>query len=384
MKNTFFLVFVCMLLFSCSSKLHVVSVGDKNIQVQKTGLTYFLPRAVIEIQTEVTSERFIPGPYHKYAEKFLSIKDVMTQKTSYSDITGIKIQEYYEADPSAAFLIMNNKNNDFYFDDNMVLLGMNTEALEFSPYDYHTKYNIPDFYDTKVHFTDMTVEENFTSIFDTTYKVIEIDSVFQKIPVYNPVMTIKSEEQKAEEAAEFILELRKSRLYLLQGDIELFPENKTMKQILNKLDEMEQKYLELFIGKTIKESETFVYRYIPDNMQQNDSATMFYLCDNLGVTNKPDNFTYPVYLKFKNTGTANEFDRFFVMQNEIKEKTKGLHYRIPSTATVYVGIFDNYYAQKNVIVPQCGIITSIPEKIMNKKDLIIKIHPQYGSILRIK
>ena len=378
-----YLILFSFLLLSCNTTINVIPVKNNNTQLKKSGIIYFLPRVFFEIETEVVTEYFIPGPYARYAEKFLSIKDVPSQRTTSSKINSVTLKEYFEADPNASFLILNNKKDRLYFGENAVLYGFNTSGPKDKKFDYPHHKVIQNANSINIHFPNMSVEDNFTSILDTTYRVIQIDSIFQKIPVYNSVMTSKSEEQKAEEIAEFIIELRKSRFSLLQGDVDLMPESGAMEQMLIKLDELEQTYIELFIGKSYLISNMHIYRFTPEHTHRNENFIMFYLCDNLGITEKEGAETSKVILNYNSLRTATEFDKFFVMQSEIKEKNKGIYYRIPSNAIVNIMLDDELLTTKKLIVPQAGIINSVPEYIMKSKKRKIKLHPEYGSILFI-
>lgn len=378
------LICLMAILSACSKNISVIQLKENNTILKEHGLIYYLPQVIIEIETEVTTEVFVPGPFNSYAEKFLSIKNVSAQKMSVSDITNICFREYYTIDSDACFMMFNTDKHNLRFSPDMRLLSLNTGSIDVDKTNFYEIINIPQYDYVQNLFTDMTSEENFTSILDTTYKVIEIDSVFQKIPVYNAVMTSKTEEQKAEEAAEFILELRKSRMVIMQGDMDNLPSSGATKQMLEKIDEMEQKYLELFIGKTYYLKNTFNYIYRPIKTKVNDTQIMFYICDKFGISTSAGLDRIPVELIYNNHGLSKEYERFMTIQTEIKEKKKGIYYRIPSSANIVINADSHVYANKSLIVPQSGTIASLPKKIMERKHLRIKFHPQYGSILFIK
>ncbi len=369
---------------ACSKNISVIELKDNNTQIKRHGLTYYLPKVCVVAEIQVTTEVFIPGPYNRYADKFLSIKNVQAQRYSLSEISDISFHIYYKADPNAAFMMFNTVKHNFRFSPDMRLLAINTGEVKFDGIDYPQSVNIPDFNYAHWLITDMTAEENFTSILDTTYRVIEIDSVFQKIPVYNAVMTSKTEEQKAEEAAEFIIELRKSRLAIIQGDMDIIPSSGTTKQMLAKIDEMEQKYLELFIGKTFTATNKYYHKYIPTADKNEETEIMFYLCDEFGISKTAGLDKIPVEISFVNHGLTKEYQRFMNIQSEIKEKKKGVFYRIPSNGSIYITADSHTYASISLTVPQNGVIVPIPEKIMKNKNLKIKLHPDYGSLLYIK
>lgn len=384
MRKTVFLIILVGFFISCSNKsIVVIPAKDSFTQVENFGLPYFLPRLVIEVDIEVTTEYFFPGPYNRYAEKFLSIIDAPSQSERTSYITDINIKEFFEPDPNAAFVIIDKLDNSFFLSDNSILLSVNTKPPKTKKKQYYLKNLIPDVIRREVHFPDMTIDQNFTSILDTTYKIIEVDSIFQKIPVYNPVMTRKTMEQKAEEAAEFILDLRKARFFLLHGDLDMVPEEGTMSQMLINLDKVEEQYLELFIGKTVSITNTYTYTYTPRTSQHDESLIMFYLCDEFGIMTEEHKSRIPIHLKYESKNTVAEHTAFYNNQREIPEYDKGLYYRIPGQAIIYIVLADEIYAKKQMTVPQAGIINNIPKKLMEKDKFKLVLDPFYGSILRL-
>lgn len=384
-RKILILLFISAIIGGCSTQMNVVQLRNNLDQNKQHGIVYFLPRTIVEVDIEVTTEKFIPGPYNRYADKFLSISSAPSQGFRKSEISDIRINQHFTPDPNSSFLITGNQNNTFYFNKEMILLSMNKNPYTETPdYSFVFTKNIPEYFPTEVYFTDLTSEENFTSILDTTYRVIEIDSVFQKIPVYNSVMTSKTIEQKAEEAAEFIIELRKNRFILASGDMDILPESGAIKTMLAHIDRMESKYLELFVGKTVQVTNTYSFTYTPDENQQNEDVIIFYLCDEHGITQSESPEKYPVVFKFENHNTLFEVNRFFTIQNEVKENKNGLFYRIPGYATVYIAIDDEIYASKKMIVPQCGLTTRIPDNLMESKDLKLQLHPQTGGLIMIK
>lgn len=384
MKKIILSIVILAALVACSKDTLVITkVKDSLTQIENYGVPYFLPRTSFEIEVEVTTDYFFPGPYQRFAEKFLSIIDAPSQRERSSFITDINIKQTFEPDPDAAYLIINDFDNTYHFSYNSILLSVNTKPEMYGICKSKTINTIPNFIQREVHFPDMTIESNFTNILDTTYRIVEVDSVFQKIPVYNTVMTRKTTEQKAEEAAEFIIDLRKARFFILHGDMEMIPEEGSMTQMLQKLDEIEQQYLELFIGKTVSITNSYVFRYTPEKEKTNEKKTMFYLCDEFGISQLESRDRLPIILNYNSIETTKNFNRFLTIQRSIDSEAKGLYYRIPGMALITIEKDEEIISQKKAVVPQAGEISNISKGLMNNDNFKIKFHPEYGSILRV-
>ncbi len=306
----------------------------------------------------------------------------------YSDILFVEFDDYSFVDPSAGFIILKN-NSDIQFDKRGVIATFNGSKSRKRLYIENNEMNIentPEYFDAKeVFYTDYSVKRNFTGITDTTYKVIELDSVFQKIPVYNTVITSKDFEQKAEEAANYIIKIRKRRFKLQSAQFESEKPPKNVDVLIKELDELEQQYLELFIGKEIAVTNTFNAVYKPQKGKSDDKVVLFYVSDELGISSEETNDSEPVYLIAHDCGNMKQLESFYNRQIDLteKEKKKGLYYRIPGHGAFSVEFDGHQYAKQGFIIPQYGYLNHLPAKMFKNKDLKILFDVENGSIERI-
>jgi len=380
------------LLFSISllsiAQIKVVPITDTILQLKKNAPVYFLPQKIVSVRVDVETRHFIPGPFSKFAEKYLLIDDAPIVETSISDIVGVEFNEISVVDPSAGYFILKNEA-DIQFDKRGVIAVYNGRKAKKNLIieDNEIGYlNLPDYFDQdQIIFTDYSVKRNFTGITDTTYKVIELDSVFQKIPVYNTVITSKDFEQKAEEAANFIIKLRKRRFKLQTAQFDDQKPPKDLKEIIKQLDELEKQYLELFLGKEIVNKNTFYAVYKPKADKIDDKVLLFYISDESGISKDETPDSEPVYLKTHNCGVMSELTAFYNRQEDLneKEKAKGLFYRIPGHGSFVVELDGHEYAKQVFTIPQYCIINNLPAKMFKNKHLKILFDIENGSIERI-
>lgn len=378
-------VFICLAVISSVgfSQIEVFSLNDTTVQIKKNSLIYYLPQTFVNVKVDVKTTKFTPGPFCKYAEKYLSMEDVQVKSYTTSDIVKVDLNEYNVVDPEAGFFVTGNISS-ILLDNRGVISAFNNIDQEQNNYNHYIYENYPEYFDnSEIYFTDYSVKRNFTGITDTTYKVIELDSVFQKIPVYNTVITSKDFEQKAEEAANYIIKIRKRRFKLQSAQFENEKPPKNIEFLVNELNELEKQYLELFIGKEISITNSFNYIFKPNQDQTKDRIVLFHLSDENGICDKQGPDTEPVYLNYSNCGLVDNLQGFYSRQLKLKDKTKGLYYRIPGQGLFSVEFDKSILVQKHLTIPQYGLINYLPVKMFKNKHLQIIFDVENGSIVRI-
>ena len=67
-------------------------VVKKNaVKANNFGITYTLPKTVLTVEAEVTKVTCKAGPYYQYAEKYLGVKDVITDNKVYYELGKISL-----------------------------------------------------------------------------------------------------------------------------------------------------------------------------------------------------------------------------------------------------------------------------------------------------
>ena len=75
-----------------------------------------------------------------------------------------------------------------------------------------------------ISYVDLGVYPNYEERSETMYKTLVTDTSFVRVPVQRTVVEQKSFAMKAEEAADFLLELRARRFEMLTGEYEVYPD----------------------------------------------------------------------------------------------------------------------------------------------------------------
>lgn len=385
MKKLSVLIAMFLLSTVCSyAQIKVFPINDSAVSIKKNAFMYYLPQTTLEIKIVLTTETLIPGPYSKYAEKYLCIKNTATSKNSDVKIENVDIRQIAQPDPNACFMVSGGGNASISYNSKGIVTGYNCGQQSEEPQTTECHFSKPSSIVSPL-FTDYGVKQNFTKNTDTTYKVVEVDSVFQKIPIYNKVISSKDEETKAEEAANYIIKIRKRLFKILTAQFDTDNPPTDIAIMVNELKDMEKRYLELFVGKIVKDTREYVFYYTPQAKLAEERIPICYITDDDEVVENKAGNSEPIYLVLKNAQGTKEIDEFYGRQDGLKKKEKkmGLFYRIPSDVSVSID-FDDFTYYKNVIaIPQCGYLGHLPAEIFKNKNIKVAYDDKLGSIKSI-
>lgn len=377
-------IFLLLSTLCCYSQIQVLKVSDHEAQVKTNALMYYLPQSTLEITLKVTAETFVPGPYAKYAEKYLSIKNVATTPSYNVKIESVGVEHITQPDPTACFAVAGKQMSKVKFNHFGIITGYNTTSDDCEPSSVlankccsngASMSHIPDF-------VDYGVKRNFTGNTDTTYKVVEIDSVFQKIPVYNKVIISKDEETKAEEAVNYIIKIRKRLFKIITAQFETETPPSDIKIMVEELKQLEKHYLELFVGKVVTNTMEYVFYYTPQSDLTEERVPLLYVTSENDIKMQKVDGAEPISIVLKNSPAASEVSNFYGRQELLKKKEKscGLFYRIPSLVTLTVDYKDFTYYSGVVEVPQCGYLGHLPADIFKNKNLRVDFDAKSGAV----
>ncbi len=386
MKRFNLIIAIFLLSSICAlAQIKVFPISDSDVAIKKNAFLYYLPQATLEIKVTVTKETLMPGPYSKYAEKYLCIKNAAMSSESDVRIENVDINQIAQPDPNACFMVVCDNDANLNYNSRGIVTGYNcdgrSEGSDAEGEQHFTKASSI----TTPLFVDYGVKQNFTRNTDTTYKVVEVDSVFQKIPIYNKVIISKDEEMKAEEAANYIIKIRKRLFKVLTAQFETETPPSDIDIMVTELKDMEKRYLELFVGKVVKETREYVFYYTPQPELAEERIPICYITSDDEVVEQKTANSEPVYLVLRNSQAARDLGDFYGRQHSLKKKEKvmGLYYRIPADVSVSVDFEDFTYYRSLMTIPQCGYLGHLPAEIFKNKKLKVAFDEKYGSIKAI-
>lgn len=321
-------------------------------------MVYNLPRTSIQFTIEAIRIVTRRGPYHQFAEKYLGISGVPGSDSEIWTISDIQIKDSEEADPENYYILVAKNVHSFAY-LNLVKEGfilpvhhpqINNQLARFQP-----ENDEPE----KLVFTDLGVKGVVVQETQTSMRLMQQDTAFVTVPVLRKEVVRKSLEEKAKEAADFIIDLRMSRFKLISGEYDLFPDGVALEAILKEYKRLEEEYLSLFIGKTFTQSNSHVFEYIPLVNDEVERTVLFRFSEDKGVLPQGDMSGRPITLEIVRENKLENL-KDIIAVGEDSENQPRIHYRIPDIALIQV-IDGKIIVTKNRIpVAQYGKILTVP------------------------
>jgi hypothetical protein len=288
--------------------------GDQAVeQVFPEGLIYALPRNGLLLKVEMIKEDFFPGPYHQYARKYLGIDNVGSANTTKWTITGIDMTVFSEPDPKAYFKVSDVYPVAIAQLPNGIISAINAKGTEAEDQLVGGSL-LPLFEKKTTTFTDLSSDD----FYDLN---IEPSTGTEK-------MVAKSQEEKAREAAEYIMRLRKKRSYKIINPSDIVPEDgEGYMAFIDEARRLDNEYVSLFTGKTVYSKHEATIIYVPDEANVKNDV-VFRFSDEKGVLPKADMSGKPVYINInKEQDAFNTISKLRSSDNPISGK-QGINYRV--------------------------------------------------------
>jgi hypothetical protein len=345
--------------FSCSpsGKLTITNLNDLSA-FSDNSYMYSLPitRVVVDITT--VRRLTIPGPYNAYAQKYLGFEAVPSISKVDWDIVDVRLKTIEEPDPEYGYSVSSGQQTKVLDQ----IQQLTKEGLIMSPY---ALISFSQFYPLLVdnpepiHFTDLSVKRNI----DNSHKAKDkkdADDINDN-NTGRQRSDLKTLEQKAEEAANFIYKLRKRRFKLLAGMDNTSADSIGIATSVSELDKLEQEYLELFIGKTYTDTLKKTFLYNPQISQDLERNVLCRFSDETGFQDAMGASGIPMVLELKNMHTSGAIENLR-MPSTGPTFTNILFYRIPDKAMVRIFYGSNTILEGEVKIFQYGplVPASIP------------------------
>ena len=173
---------------------------------------------------------------------------------------------------------------------------------------------------------------------------------------------------RAKAAAKIIMDIRTKKREILYGEYESEYDSKTISEIYRRLEEQEQKYMQLFVGVKTTYKEVF---YVEPDLSQvivdDQTVELFRFADDKGVV---DSTVVDADIIYCNLRCENEMyvvnkflkqkpKTYFKYSSKRRHASKGFRYRVPELVTVSL-ITPHFTYQHEVKVAQYGPVMELP------------------------
>ena len=318
------------------------------------GVTYFLPRTTLRVDVLVEVQKYTPGEYAKYAERYLRVKDVLQEPTETWTIKEVHLDVMGQPDTTKVYTLkLKDKTIApmVRLSDNGMLLAINAEPVTTTP------------------FAGYTTSKSGTVLNSRQYMTEEI-------------LSAGSNAKTAQLCAQEIYSIRDSKNQLNRGQADFMPtDGKQMEIMIKNLDEQEAALSQLFLGYTLSETKTYTYWVDPTG--DIDKQVLFRFSRHLGVVDDDDLSGAPVYVSVKDQHTVPAPSD----DPTIKKKTAkldGIQYNVPSKAKVQLFSADQQLINAEVAFGQFGNVETLSSVLFNKKtDTKVVFYDQTGGIKTI-
>ena len=163
--------------------------------------------------------------------------------------------------------------------------------------------------------------------------------------------------------ANLIFTLRQKRIDILTGDTDVTYSGEAMSAVLDEITRLEQEYLSLFIGKSVKQPQTLVFDVVPSAANNKQMYIAFRISDNQGLLPANNVGGRPIVLELVADGENIQN----VSAAEATANSKGrIVYRKPVTVIARVLDGQNILMQGRVPVYQFGKVLSFPVDIATR------------------
>jgi hypothetical protein len=333
--------------------LSMATFAEEKAKSSQPAVYYSLPKTMVEVEVEVTKTVQQAGPYYKYSERYLALKDVIPEdKTSYS-ITDVKVHAKAIADASKSFSISPNENYLISVDKNGIITGVNMEKEK----------NMP-----QPPFSFGKKEEKHPEA------KAEKSDFYSNMVLTEEQLAANSTAKMAELAAKQIYRIRENRIALLSGENDKMPaDGESLKLMLKGMDKMEKSLVELFAGKKIVAVEKKSFMIDPSSDVKNQ--VLCRLSSINGLVAADDLSGGPVYISV--TTVKNQTPTIDAKQKEV------LYYTLPGSAKIIVTQDKETLAEKEIPVAQLGSLQAIPFSLFKKEKMSVQYNPKTGAVVEM-
>ncbi len=305
------------------------------MQGKDYGVTYFLPRTVIEIQIDVTRHTRTPGEFCKYAGRYLRMPDVPTQPQTYWTLDEVRANVAGVPDKEHVYFV---KLKDKTTAPLMELTRDGIVRTINYPYGWQAE----------------KPETPTAPRTDDTRRLPDPRSFLTE-----EILMSSSTAKMAELVAKEIYNIRDSKNALLRGEADYMPQDGAqLKLMLDNLTAQEEAMTQMFSGTVNEEHRTVSLRLEP---QETRGTVAFRFSQKLGILGSDDLSGDPIYLSLTNLHTV------AATPEDKKKDPEGIAYNAPGRA--HLRLYDlegNTLCETECPISQFGTVEYLAPVLFNK------------------
>ena len=318
---------------------------------QLNGLYYSLPQTMLKLDFVIRETVSEKGPYSDYADMYFGGVDYIDYDQVSYELLDVRMTQQAAPDPNATFFVSftsgrGGSKPEFAVLPNGIIRGVGNN-LDLS--------ELP----------SVAEQPTCTPQTEQAAGFLMLNS------------SGKSNAQMAKEVADKIEEIRKSKYYLISGDVEMASNPETFRTMYEKLDELERQYTSLIVGKqTVKTVVQTIY-VIPNKETPTQTVAKFSEID--GLTSGTSGVGNPIVvltLPLNSTAAINAPSQSAIESMTYENK---LVYRIPEVANIKVTCQGKTLVEERQTVNQLGVLLMAP-----MQNATLMFDTETGQIVNMK
>ncbi|MCL1943259.1 MAG: DUF4831 family protein [Candidatus Azobacteroides sp.] len=345
-------VIVPVLLLSLMIDAQTEAVKITATKGNEYGLTYTLPKTVLNVDIQTTKVKLKAGQFYQYAEKYLGVKDAITENKEYWEPDKVDVWGKGIPDKENTYFIQLKSGGMpfMYLTSDGLLCSINAD---------------PDFSDMPK--LRLSPEEKPAGTNFNTASVMSEE-----------LLMAGSTSKMAEIAAKQIYRIRESRMNILTGDADKIPaDGESFKLVISQLEAQEKALTEMFTGTVTRETKIQTYTIDPEETMNNLMVCRF--SRYFGLVDKNDLSGTPIYLTLR---TSENEQLMPVTKEKIQ---KGIVCRTPGEAQIKVTLSGKTLFDSTLKIAQFGTLTVLPGSIFDDKKNPDKavFYPDLGALKKL-
>ena len=335
---------------------------------------YSLPMTSIHLSVEAVCETYTPGPYSKWAKKYLGIDVPQEASTSYT-LSNIRMTPYLEADRSCSYIVnldgfLGEASPASFFEFSSQGLLLLSDESKGKGDSWRFPSIAPG---TEVLSSEATA--NLTSTETTLYRTVRNESGgYDRVAVRQSQVVEKSPE-KNQEAAAMILSLRENRINIITGNTDATFSGDALRAAVEEIGRLEEEYMSLFTGSTATSLQQMSFDVVPESGKSEELTVAFRLSDTQGLLPPDDVSGRPIVMEITPEDNEDVLYTDQIIAEVEPSKARARHeaalrgnifYRIPGICTIRVIDGQNLILKSRMPVYQKGEDLTFPVHVLVK------------------
>lgn len=364
------------------SGIMALTAAGQNVNRLEKGQTppdgvviYSLPMTSIHLSVEAVCETYTPGPYSKWAKKYLGIDVPQEASTSYT-LSNIRMTPYLEADRSCSYIVnldgfLGEASPASFFEFSSQGLLLLSDESKGKGDSWRFPSIAPG---TEVLSSEATA--NLTSTETTLYRTVRNESGgYDRVAVRQSQVVEKSPEKKAQEAAAMILSLRENRINIITGNTDATFSGDALRAAVEEIGRLEEEYMSLFTGTTATSLQQMSFDVVPESGKSEELTVAFRLSDTQGLLPPDDVSGRPIVMEITPEDNEDVLYTDQIIAEVEPSKARARHeaalrgnifYRIPGICTIRVIDGQNLILKSRMPVYQKGEDLTFPVHVLVK------------------